>query len=75
MGYENIYVMEGGLNGLFDIMENNTMPNSLKMEAEFAYRFRDRAKKVFREGALEAKKAEPSPKIDFSETAAARGGC
>ncbi|NHB68980.1 YeeE/YedE thiosulfate transporter family protein [Perlabentimonas gracilis] len=75
MGFKNIYVMEGGLNGLFDILENNTMPNNLKMEAEFAYRFRERAKKAFREGALEAKKAEPSPKIDFSETAAARGGC
>jgi hypothetical protein len=75
MGYENIYVMEGGLNGLFDILENNTMPNSLKMEAEFAFRFRERAHKAFREGALEEQKKEPSPQIDFSETAAARGGC
>lgn len=75
LGYTNIYVMEGGLNGLFDLLENNTQSNSLKMEAAFTYRFREHAKKSFKEGALDSKKEKPLPKIEFSETAVAKGGC
>lgn len=75
LGYQNIYVMQGGLNGFFDNFENINKPNSLKMEHEFAYRFRNRAKKAFKAGELQKKKEEPTPHIEFSETAAARGGC
>ncbi len=75
LGYKNIYVLEGGLNGFFKNFEDNPEPASLKMEDEFAHRFRERARKAFKEGAFDAKDEEPSPSIEFSETAAARGGC
>ncbi|PKP37770.1 MAG: sulfurtransferase [Bacteroidetes bacterium HGW-Bacteroidetes-15] len=75
MGYSNIYVMSGGLNGLFESLENNEKSTCLKMEAEFAHRFRERARKAFKEGTFDTKKESPKPEPDFSFTAAARGGC
>ncbi len=75
LGYDNIYVLDGGLNGFFKNFEDNSEPSSLKMEDNFAYRFRERARKAFKEGQFEAKEEESAPNIDFSETAAARGGC
>lgn len=75
MGYSNIYVMDRGLNGLFESLENNEKSTCLKMEAEFAHRFRERARKAFKEGEFDTKKEAPKPEPDFSFTAAARGGC
>lgn len=75
MGYKNVYVLEGGLNGLFDNLENITKTSSLKMEDEFAFRFRERARKAFKEQTFSSKRQEPAPEPDFSQTAAARGGC
>ena len=75
LGYANVYVLEGGLNGFFRNLEDNPETNSLRMEDGFAHRFRERARKAFREGTFKETKERPSPEIDFSETAAARGGC
>lgn len=75
MGYDNLFVMEGGLNGLFYNLENNTKTSSLRMEDEFAFRFRERARRAFKEETFSEKRQEPVPEPDFSQTAAARGGC
>ncbi len=73
MGYENIYVLDGGLNGFFNNLENNPEPSSLKMEAGFAHRFRERARKAFKEGAFEVKKTHDAEVEE--KPVVARGGC
>lgn len=76
MGYTNIYVMEGGLNGLFELLENNGKTNNLKLEAEFAHRFRERARKAFKEEEFETPQNKTLPQSDMPVVAtAARGGC
>ena len=75
LGYSNVYVMEGGLNGLFQLLENNSAPNNQKMEADFAHRFRERARSAFKEEEFETPQKQALPQTDMPVVAAARGGC
>jgi hypothetical protein len=75
LGYGNVYVMEGGLNGLFHSLETNVKPNGNKMESDFAFRFRERAKKSFKEEALSSSKTQQAKPVDVPVSTAVRGGC
>ncbi len=75
MGYSNVFVLEGGLNGFFQNLENNPKPTDYKLESEFAYRFREKSRQMFREGKLEIKKEQTTTADDQPIVVAAKGGC
>jgi hypothetical protein len=75
IGYKNIFVLEGGLNGFFQNLEDNTEPSDLTMESEFAYRFREKARVMFKEGKFETKKKEASTNDDQPMVVSVKGGC
>ncbi len=79
-GFEGIYVLEGGLNGLFDTLFNGSeVPDDPKnMDEEFSVRFFTKARQMFREGeALPKEASQPVPvrTIIELETPGGRGGC
>ena len=79
LGYENVYVLKGGLNGFFDNLINNPKPNTYKMEANSAYAFRERVRKIFKEGKADmvTKKQSTAPTVSPKSEVkvASRGGC
>ena len=74
LGYENIYVLEGGLNGFFETLQT-TLPSGLKMEVEFTNRFRQKALKAFKEQELTTAKDKTPQVVNEPVVTAARGGC
>ncbi|TVQ90797.1 MAG: hypothetical protein EA393_05360 [Bacteroidetes bacterium] len=79
-GYDNVFVMKGGLNGLFDELFNgNDKPDDpLDLDEEFRVRFLTKARQLFLEGdALPKEPPAPVPirTIIELETPGGRGGC
>ncbi|MDD2279923.1 MAG: YeeE/YedE thiosulfate transporter family protein [Bacteroidales bacterium] len=74
MGYTNIFVLEGGLNGFFHEMQTKE-PEGLKMEIAFTNRFRERAAKAFKEGDFSTVKDKTVEVVDEPIVISAKGGC
>ena len=79
-GYENIYVLDGGLNKLFDWLFNSSEKpkDKLDMMEEFENRFVKQAREFFLEGkALKEEPRRPVPVIQTIEleTPGGTGGC
>ncbi|MFW5707548.1 MAG: YeeE/YedE thiosulfate transporter family protein [Bacteroidota bacterium] len=79
-GFEGVYVLQGGINGLFDTLFNGSdkPDDPLNLDQEFKVRFINTARNMFLEGeALPEKKADPVPvrTIIELETPGGRGGC
>ncbi len=79
-GFENVYVLQGGLNGMFETLFNGTeMPDDpLNLEEEFTVRFLAKARQMFLDGqVLPAPPPDPVPvrTIIELETPGGRGGC
>ncbi len=79
-GFEEIYVLQGGLNGMFDTLFNGSdVPEDPKnMDEEFSVRFITKARQMFKEGeALPKEATQPVPvrTIIELETPGGRGGC
>ncbi len=79
-GFEGIYVLEGGLNGMFDTLFNgsDTPKDPNNFDEEFSIRFLTKARRMFREGeALPKEAPQPVPvrTIIELETPGGRGGC
>lgn len=77
-GYENIFIMEGGLNKLFDYIFNTEIRDEALLECEemHAQRFIQEARQYFLEGkAIEKAPARPVPIIQTIEIQGASGGC
>lgn len=79
-GFENIFVLQGGLNGMFDTLFNGSVKpdDPLSLDKEFEARFRAEAKRLFLEG--KAVPTEPQTPVPIRtvielETPGARGGC
>ena len=79
-GFKNVYVLKGGLNGMFDTLFNgNEKPEDpLSLDQEFAVRFMTKARQMFLEG--EAIPTEPAAQVPIRtiielETPGGRGGC
>jgi rhodanese-related sulfurtransferase len=79
-GFENVYILKGGLNGMFaEIFNSPDQPLDPKdMEEQFSVRFMAKARKMFLEGeALPKQPTAPLPvkTIIELETPGGRGGC
>ena len=74
LGYENIYVLKGGLNGFFETLQK-TLTSGLKMEVAFTNRFRQKAIKAFKEQELTTAKDKTPQVVDEPVVTATRGGC
>ncbi len=79
-GFENVYVLRGGLNGMFDTLFNgNDKPEDKNDLTEgFRVRFLTKARQMFLEGeAIKTEAAAPIPvrTIIELETPGGRGGC
>jgi rhodanese-related sulfurtransferase len=78
-GFGEVYVLEGGLNGLFDTLFNGSdkPADPLNLEQEFSTRFLTRARQMFMDGeALPKEAAAPVPIRTIVEIQApAAGGC
>jgi rhodanese-related sulfurtransferase/uncharacterized membrane protein YedE/YeeE len=79
-GFDGVYVLQGGLNGLFSMLFINpeSPADPLDMEQNFSTRFMAKARRMFQEGkALPASPSAPVPvrKIVDIEAPAGRGGC
>jgi rhodanese-related sulfurtransferase len=79
-GYQNVYILRGGLNGLFDkIFNGNGKPEDpLNLDQEFEQRFLMKARQMFMEGT--ALKTDPVPQVPVKtiidlQTPGGRGGC
>jgi len=76
-GAENVFVLEGGLNKLFDdVFGNNNFIDTTKMDGLYEKRFFERARTYLKEGKLkkdEDVKTVPPPS-DF-DVKAVKGGC
>jgi rhodanese-related sulfurtransferase len=79
-GFENIFVLQGGLNGMFDTLFNgNDKPDDpLDLDEEFKVRFMTKARQMFLEG--EAIPTEPPAPVPIRtiidlQTPGGRGGC
>lgn len=75
LGFENIFVLEGGLNGFFETLEMGVEPEGKKMENAFANQFRQRARQAFKDGTIPAAKVKKAPEAEQQVGAAPRGGC
>ncbi len=79
-GFESIYVLKGGLNGMFDAIFNgpDKPTDPLDLDEGFSVRFLTRARQLFMEGEALPKEA-PAPvpirTIIELETPGGRGGC
>lgn len=74
LGYENIYVLKGGLNGFFETLQT-TVPPGLKMEVAFTNRFRQKAIRALKEQELTTAKDKTPQVVDEPVVTATRGGC
>ena len=74
LGYENIFVLKGGLNGFFETLQT-TVPPGLKMEVAFTNRFRQKAIRAFKEQELTTAKDKTPQVVDEPVVTATRGGC
>lgn len=74
MGYANVFVLDGGLNGFFQKMQKQEA-QGLKMEIAFTNRFRERAGKAFKEGEFNTVKDRTVEVVNEPVVTAARGGC
>ncbi|MFN3555286.1 MAG: YeeE/YedE thiosulfate transporter family protein [Bacteroidales bacterium] len=79
-GFPDVYILEGGLNGLFDELFNGSEKpeDPLNLDQEFRVRFLTRARQMFLEGdALPRPAATPTPirTLIELETPGGRGGC
>lgn len=79
-GFENVYVLKGGLNGMFDKLFNGSgkAEDPLNLDQEFEQRFLLKARQMFLEGT--ALKASPAASVPVKtiielETPGGRGGC
>ncbi len=79
-GFENIYILQGGLNGMFaTIFDSPDQPGDpYDLEEEFSIRFISKAKQMFLDG--EALPSEPTTPLPVKtiielETAGVSGGC
>lgn len=82
LGYENCYVMQGGLNYWAETIQNPEKPASTSPDDEFAkYDFRKGASKVFGGGELEDaeqdvfEKPDLPPVVNKDKKKRAQGGC
>lgn len=75
LGFENVYVLEGGLNGFFETLEMSAEPDGKTMESAFANTFRKRARNAFKEGVVPITKAKKDPEADHQVATSPRGGC
>lgn len=79
MGYDKIYVLDGGINQFVKDIFHTPKPdkNVIKKEIHDQYRFRQRAAKVFRTGSDEIKSTKNSvqPPVQVPQTVQASGGC
>lgn len=77
-GYENIFIMEGGLNKMFDYIFNTEIRDEALLECEemHAQRFIQEARQYFLAGkAIDKTPARPVPIIQTIEIQGASGGC
>jgi rhodanese-related sulfurtransferase/uncharacterized membrane protein YedE/YeeE len=79
-GFENVYVLKGGLNGMFNKLFNGSgkAEDPLNLDQEFEQRFLLKARQMFLEGT--ALKAPPAASVPVKtiielETPGGRGGC
>lgn len=77
-GYENIFILKGGLNQMFDYIFNTEIKDEALLECEemHAQRFIQEARQYFLEGkAIEKAPSRPVPVIQTVEIKGASGGC
>ena len=79
-GFQGIYVLEGGLNGMFNALFNGPEEptDPLNLNEEFSLRFITKARQLFQDGeALPREPATPIPvrQVIELETPGGRGGC
>lgn len=79
-GYQGIYVLEGGLNGMFNTLFNGPEQpvDPFNLDEEFSLRFLTRARQLFQDGeALPRAPVTPIPvrQVIELETPGGRGGC
>lgn len=79
-GFENVYILKGGLNGMFDTLFNGSdkPEDEYDLDEGFRIRFLTKARQMFLEGeAIKTEAAAPIPvrTIIELETPGGRGGC
>jgi len=78
-GYENIFVLDGGLNHFIDDIFHMPKPDEdvIRQQIHDQYRFRQRAAKVFRTGSdeIQTTKKGNTPRVEVQQPVTTSGGC